>query len=1258
MRFMADGPSIPGELLDARDEGRVVFFCGAGVSRAKADLPNFLDLTQSVIERLEISEDGPASKLLQADLRAQKESGVSLGSLDRVFGLLERDFTDHDIEAAVASRLRSVDDPDLSAHKTLLRLAKSTKGHTRLVTTNFDRLFEASDESLPVWRPPKLPDLSIDDEFQGIVHLHGIVDDEYESSDGNGFVLSSSEFGHAYLADGWATAFIKSVLEKYIVVFVGYTADDPPVRYLLEALNKRSHSSNKMYSFHKYSEGDAQTAWASKGVEPIVFKEYVELWETLHLWAQRAQDPGAWKQSVLIKAQVSPSVLEPFERGQVAHIVSTVEGMRTMSRMQKPLPAEWLYVFDPSSRLKGPSTIRSWDGTHEKIFPFERYSLDEDVYVTKEATEGYSIVPPRSDIWDCFKLMDNDKKGSSSTSQGRIIGYEAHNIPSLSRRLSLLGDWMVKVAENPIIVLWAVKKGGLHPEVIDKILFRFRSDGDYARVEIWQDLARAWKEMSNVDVDVDESYDLEKSYQQRPWTEKSIFELIEYYRPSIKVETLSDVFISSASFDTRYNLRDALIFEIQYQRVPTLQIPDRYLHIFIKRFRNILENAVDLEKSHLRWMPSLDPIYEESDDDNVIWHDDLLSAYVRLYTDLMSRLISIDPSLAKNESLMWDCTDARVFARLCIWISSRADVISGDEAGRILLDLADDVFWDAHAQRDLLIALQMRWDDYDETTRTELERRLLKGFARSDDDEYSIYRARGSLNRLHWLANRGCVFGFDLEQETQKLIIDSPEWKVEYADDADRSFQGRSGFVSQDSQYDKLQNIPLLSVLTRAKELMGKRDDWFVEHDPYSGLCKDKPIRALSALTIASKNNEYPAWAWKRFLYTDARENDTPRLLALISCRIISIPLEDLKEFVTPFVSWFRKSAKRLIEHAPTFKALWDRSICLMNAYPEACESRIGTNSEGYAWVDHAKNSPQGDLAGILMEVLSHDLKKDAGLPGEWVKNVEELLDLPNEGHRFALVKFTYNLNWFYSIDRQWTIAHLLPFLKKSDQDREAFLAGFLWSSKVSIELFKILKQYLFDLAKQNTHDNHIRKSLSSVLLLGWGNVDNATGYRPVTDSEMRDILVNADERFRLSTLWNVEHFMNERDSDWGHKTIKFIKDVWPRHIKVKSPTVSARLCSLALSNTEVFSEIVDDIIALVKGFPVGRIPLPNLKVIEQTVIAKDPEKVLDLLFNVLTEDTAYWPYNTNETLDKIVEIAPDFRNDDRLSTLRQLWND
>ena len=46
------------------------------------------------------------------------------------------------------------------------------------------------------------------------------------------------DFGRAYLSDGWATQFIRGLINRYRLVFVGYAADDPPVQYLLEALSR------------------------------------------------------------------------------------------------------------------------------------------------------------------------------------------------------------------------------------------------------------------------------------------------------------------------------------------------------------------------------------------------------------------------------------------------------------------------------------------------------------------------------------------------------------------------------------------------------------------------------------------------------------------------------------------------------------------------------------------------------------------------------------------------------------------------------------------------------------------------------------------------------------------------------------------------------------------------------------------------------------------------------------------------------------
>ena len=103
LRFAANGPDFPDELLVARDEGRVVFFCGAGVSYAKAGLRDFLGLAKDVADRLAIPVDNPARQLIGAIETIPPIAGVgSLISADRVFGLIERDYQSRDIYRAIS----------------------------------------------------------------------------------------------------------------------------------------------------------------------------------------------------------------------------------------------------------------------------------------------------------------------------------------------------------------------------------------------------------------------------------------------------------------------------------------------------------------------------------------------------------------------------------------------------------------------------------------------------------------------------------------------------------------------------------------------------------------------------------------------------------------------------------------------------------------------------------------------------------------------------------------------------------------------------------------------------------------------------------------------------------------------------------------------------------------------------------------------------------------------------------------------------
>ena len=180
MRFVENGPNIPNELLWAHDDRQVVFICGAGVS-IPAGLPDFPGLADGVMSSLH-ARDTDAWKVSEAIKQLEKTSGVSgVTSADRVFSLLLRDFSKEKVVEAVCKELAPPKNVDLSFHQTILQLARGDDARLRLITTNFDRLFEACNRRLKPCTRTNLPNVDFDFGDWGVVHLHGII-----SADGTG----------------------------------------------------------------------------------------------------------------------------------------------------------------------------------------------------------------------------------------------------------------------------------------------------------------------------------------------------------------------------------------------------------------------------------------------------------------------------------------------------------------------------------------------------------------------------------------------------------------------------------------------------------------------------------------------------------------------------------------------------------------------------------------------------------------------------------------------------------------------------------------------------------------------------------------------------------------------------------------------------------------------------------------------------------------------------------------------------------------
>jgi hypothetical protein len=112
-------------------------------------------------------------------------------------------------------------------------------------------------------------------------------------------VVSSGDFGLAYLTERWAARFVTDLFRNYVVCFVGYSINDPVLRYMMDALaadRLLGESPSEMFAFGSYSKGEkdqSENEWKAKNVTPILYREHnahAHLHKTLRAWADTYRD--------------------------------------------------------------------------------------------------------------------------------------------------------------------------------------------------------------------------------------------------------------------------------------------------------------------------------------------------------------------------------------------------------------------------------------------------------------------------------------------------------------------------------------------------------------------------------------------------------------------------------------------------------------------------------------------------------------------------------------------------------------------------------------------------------------------------------------------------------------------------------------------------------------------------------------------------------------------------------------------------------
>jgi SIR2-like domain len=272
MQFVTNGPDIPAPLLQAHEEGRVVFFCGAGISYP-AGLPGFGGLVDQIYKRVGTTR------------LPNEQDAFERNQFDATLDLLERRLPGQRIAArqhlakALEPKWRRRGATD--THEALLELARCREGTIRLVTTNFDHIFERvgkrPGKAFQSYAAPMLP-IPKNSRWNGVVYLHGLLPDKEDFSALHRLVLTSGDFGLAYLTERWASRFVSELFRNYLVCFVGYSINDPVLRYMMDALaadrmlGENTPEAYALGDCEPGQEGAKTNEWTAKGVTPILYE--------------------------------------------------------------------------------------------------------------------------------------------------------------------------------------------------------------------------------------------------------------------------------------------------------------------------------------------------------------------------------------------------------------------------------------------------------------------------------------------------------------------------------------------------------------------------------------------------------------------------------------------------------------------------------------------------------------------------------------------------------------------------------------------------------------------------------------------------------------------------------------------------------------------------------------------------------------------------------------------------------------------------
>lgn len=1181
MKWVVGGPELPPKLLQLVEDGRLVFFCGAGISRP-CGLPDFKGLVEAVFERTHQS---------MVDLERE---AFDNGQYDRVLGLVESRIGAEFVRKAVVGTLHLDPNADLPTHSALIDLARTRDGTYRLVTTNFDRGFEfaARGAGVTLDAGPRLP-VPKPGAWNSIVHLHGRISDA--DPEGRSLVLTTADFGAAYLTERWASRFLTELFRRFSVLFVGYSLNDPVVRYMMDALAADRAAGDvvgEAFVLDGCTEAAAEQtarAWNAKGVIPLLYDSrdnHAALHETLVKWAACHRRGLLGKESI-VQELGGKSPTRPFDQDPV--VSQVVWAMREESahvasvfaRLDPPPPVEWLRVFQEQGLLAlrcAPSAAgddRGW------------------------------TVP----------LVDSGERTTSA--------------PGLNPITAALGEWLARHLDKPAVLDWVLRSGSaLHPEFRSIIRRRLAENPNMpaALRQLWKVLA---SEAGFIQTNVHFSSDLCKALKSGEWDIQlklgilnALSPVLEL-RPSIHpvmfpddprdegaISHFAEADVVPQCGDSARRLLDAISKSPRKQQILT-DLADDVTSLLKQAMLlfEMVQKAGPLEDLSYIDQPSIAPHSQNSG--FCTW-----TVLLELNRDAWIALRDTDALRARRLVERWRTLPYPVFRRLCFFAMAESNLYSPQECVAYLLEDDGWWLWSIYVYREKFRLLNRIWPNLGNREAEEVLARIVSGPPRSmfrddlSDEEFRRIADREVWLHLSKLPTTERTLPKRGRRKLMELTARYPEWRIE---DEDRCefpmwIEGGVGEAPVEKQ-DEFVNLADDEVIKRLGATPLSDDDLA----RWRHLAKVKPTRACDLLAKMAGKNAWKGEIWRAALETFRIQKQTKLQWPTLASILARDPDSLLKELRAPLAWCLKEVAEEpQAESKPYFWEVWD------GLQPHAfCDAPEDVTDA----VTAALNTPSGHLTQALLDyVASARPQRASDLPDDVWRRLTLLLRGEGQSFKLARVLLASRLAWFYSLNPAWVEEHFLPYFDwNQSPEAPGVWQGYLWSARITPELWPRIKPNLLAALRERHQLGRAAERICE--LFGMVCVNRPEWF---TKEETRDALRSLDARGRAVVARVISERMEaagaQSEALWNDLIGPWLDSVWPKDLDMRDPDSSLNLAMAATYSGTSFKAAVDVIAPLL--VPARHCSRLWQRLLDAGIPSREPQATLKLVGAIVDKGT------------------------------------